>query len=124
MYGYAFGEALLKREVGEREKIYRFGPILQQGFISGIAPFDHAPNIDRLLLDVRTTKGMSGSPVFDPRTGRVHALHTSGIEDTVAFGIPISSDIVIRLVEISEQSSSGDQGTTELKHVARGVPDS
>jgi len=46
VYGYAFGEGLLKREVGEREKIYRFGPVLQQGYISGIAPFDHAQHID------------------------------------------------------------------------------
>jgi hypothetical protein len=121
VYGYAFGEGLLKREVGEREMIYRFGPILQQGYISGIAPFDHSQHIERVLLDVRTARGMSGSPVFDPRTGCVHALHTSGIEDTVAFGIPISSGIVTRLVEISEQSSSGDKGTTELKHVSRGI---
>lgn len=122
VYGYAFGEGLLKREVGERERIYRFGPILQQGYVSGIAPFDHAQHIDRLLLDVRTAKGMSGSPVFDPRTGLVHALHTSGVEDTVAFGIPISSEIVSRLVQISEQSSPGDQGTTGLNHVARATP--
>lgn len=123
VYGYAFGEILLKREVGERERLYRFGPILQQGYISGIAPFDHAQHIERLLLDVRTAKGMSGSPVFDPRTGRVHALHSSGIEDTVAFAIPISSNIVSRLVEMAEGSSPGDQGTSELKSVARVMPD-
>lgn len=78
VYGYAFGQDLLKRESGEQERIYRFGPILQRGHISAIAPFDHAQYIERVLLDVRTARGMSGSPVFDPRTGLVLALHNSG----------------------------------------------
>jgi len=77
VYGYAFGENLLKREFGEQERVYRFGPILQRGHISAIAPFDHAQYIERVLLDVRTARGMSGSPVFDPRTGLVLALHSS-----------------------------------------------
>lgn len=122
VYGYAFGEGLLKRKFAEQERIYRFGPILQRGYVSGIAPYDHATHIDRLLLDVRTARGMSGAPVFDPSSGVVLALHSSGIEDTVAFAIPVTSDMVFRLVEIAATSLSGDHGTIEFQPVARVAP--
>ena len=108
VYGYAFGENLLKREYGEHERTYRFGPILQHGYISAISPFEHAPAADRLLLDVRTARGMSGSPVFHPTTGSVLAVHSSGMEDTVAFAIPISSQFISECLAIHPLGSPGD----------------
>ncbi len=112
VYGYAAGENLLKREVGENEQIYRSGPILQHGYISAIAPFDHSTVIARLLLDVRTARGMSGSPVFDPETGTVLAIHEAGMGDTVAFGIPLISKVVAQLLTIH---GSGEPGHNEGK---------
>lgn len=119
VYGYAFGEGLLKREFGERERIYRFGAVLQQGYISGLSPYDHSGSIDRMLLDVRTAKGMSGAPVFNPQNGLVYALHSSGIEDTVAFAIPINSQMVSTFAEMARTGSPGDRGESTLQVVSR-----
>lgn len=119
VYGYAFGEGLLKREFGEQERIYRFGPVLQQGHISGLSPYDHSGSIDRMLLDVRTAKGMSGAPVFNPQTGLVHALHSSGIEDTVAFAIPINSQMVSTFAEMARTGAPGDRGESTVQAVSR-----
>lgn len=100
VFGYAFAENLLRREAGDQDRIYRFGPILQQGYISAISPYEHAPITDRLLLDVRTARGMSGAPVFDPHSGAVVAIHSSGIDDTVAFGIPICAPLIADLLAV------------------------
>lgn len=94
VYGYAYGDALLKRPQGDDDSVYRLGPILHHGYMSAIAPFDHSESIDRLLLDVRTAKGMSGSPVFDPVRKEVIAVHDAGYDNTVAFGLPISADLI------------------------------
>lgn len=113
VYGFAFGENLLRREVDKQELIYRFEPILQQGYISALSPFEHSPIIDRFLLDVRTAKGMSGSPVFDPQTGLVLGIHNSGIDDTVAFAIPISRHMVSEFIN-AHNSSYPDSSTNIL----------
>jgi hypothetical protein len=115
--GYAFGETLLKRDTHER--IYRFGPVLQTGFISAIAPYDHSQVVDRLLLDVRTARGMSGAPVLHHASGSVIAMHSAGIEDTVAFAIPINTDMLNIFVKMAEQSSPGDRGESAVSRVAR-----
>ena len=119
VYGYAFGENLLKRELGKRERTYRFGPILQHGYISAIAPYEHSPRVDRLLLDVRTARGMSGSPVFDPAAGTILGVHDSGVEDTVAFAIPLSSQMVLDLLAVHESGSVGDRGGGAVAWVTR-----
>jgi hypothetical protein len=93
--GYPYGEGLHRRPSGA---VYRIGPVLQRGHVSAIAPYDNTARIDRVLLDVRTDKGMSGSPIFDPNTGRVFAIHDSGTEaekkSVVAFGVPLSRPVV------------------------------
>ena len=81
--GYPYGSAILKRD----SKIYRWGPVFQQGSISAISPFDGATEPDEILLDVRTAGGMSGSPIFRPKTGEVIGIHYAGIEATTAFGL-------------------------------------
>jgi hypothetical protein len=120
VYGYAYGENLLKRELGPRERTYRFGPILQQGYISAIAPYEHSSRVDRLLLDVRTARGMSGSPVFELSGGIVLGVHDSGIEDTVAFAIPLSSAMIADLIAIHASGSVGDRGSGGVSWVTRG----
>lgn len=120
VYGYAFGENLLKRELGQRERTYRFGPVLQHGYISAIAPYEHSLRIDRLILDVRTARGMSGSPVFDPATGAILGVHDSGVEDTVAFAIPLSSQMISDLLAIHEPGSAGERGSGAIAWVTRG----
>jgi len=119
VYGYAFGENLLKREIGKRERTYRFGPVLQHGYISAIAPYEHSPRVDRLLLDVRTACGMSGSPVFDPATGTILGVHDSGFEDAVAFAIPLSSQMISDLIAVHESGSVGDRGSGAVAWVTR-----
>lgn len=83
--GYPYGTQMLKR--GNR--IYRFGPVLQQGYISAISPFDGSSEMDEILLDVRTAGGMSGSPVFLPEDGTVVGVHYAGWEATTALAIPL-----------------------------------
>ena len=83
--GYPYGTSILVRGLYQR-----WGPVVQQGHISAISPFDTATRPDEILLDVRTAEGMSGAPVFQPEDGTVVAVHYAGIEATTAFGIPIT----------------------------------
>ena len=85
--GYPYGDDSLRLENGN---FYRFGPVLQQGFVSAIAPFNYvgSTTIRDILLDVRTAGGMSGAPVVRP-DGVVVGVHYAGIEATVAFAVPI-----------------------------------
>jgi hypothetical protein len=85
VYGYPYGTAMLERD----GTIYRWGPVVQQGWISGISPFETAAAPDEILLDVRTAGGMSGAPIFRPRDGRVIGIHHSGWEATTALGQPV-----------------------------------
>lgn len=117
VYGYAYGTSLLKRPNGEADQIYRFGPVLHHGYVSAIAPFDHSAHVARVLLDVRTVVGMSGSPIFDPATGTVIAIHDAGCDNTVAFGIPITSESIAAFVSATRGASIGDEGTAEMPRV-------
>jgi V8-like Glu-specific endopeptidase len=85
VYGYPYGTAMLERD----GSVYRWGPVVQQGWISGISPFETASSPDEILLDVRTAGGMSGAPIFRPGDGRVIGIHHSGWEATTALGQPI-----------------------------------
>ncbi|MES2191593.1 MAG: serine protease [Pseudomonadota bacterium] len=92
MWGYPEGEALhlpgLKYE--PQIDVVRTGPILQQGYVSAGSPFE-VEGAAEYLLDIRTTGGMSGSPVFNPRTGEVIGVHYKGNKLTtsvaLAFGL-------------------------------------
>lgn len=82
--GFPYGTAMLERD-GKR---YRFGSVLQHGFISALSPYDD--HVKELLLDVRTAGGMSGSPVFLPGSGVVIGIHHEGWEATTALAIPVT----------------------------------
>lgn len=88
--GYAYGQELLSRE----GVTYRFGPILQQGYVSAIAPFDGAGGVREILLDIRTAPGMSGSPVFRKFDGAVIGIHHKGIDPVTQFAIPLDPEKV------------------------------
>lgn len=71
--------------------IFRFGPVVHQGIISAISPFDTGDQRSNttFLTDLNSAEGMSGSPVFLPSTGRVIGLHYAGSKGTLGFAIPI-----------------------------------
>ena len=83
--GYPYGTSMLERDL----HIYRWGPVIQQGSISAISPFDGTTNPDEILLDVRTAGGMSGSPIIRPVNGEVIGIHYAGWEATTALGLPL-----------------------------------
>jgi hypothetical protein len=96
--GYPFGTAALVDQNAEGgPRLYRFGPVIQRGFVSAIAPMGHGARVDRLLLDVRTTSAMSGGAVLALASSRIVGVHTGGFETdpaTLAFAAPLNSSIV------------------------------
>jgi Trypsin-like peptidase domain len=86
--GYAFGsEGLIDDNDAGQAVAYRVGPMLHQGFIS--ATSFSGGQLDRLVLDVRTAKCMSGSPVFAAQGGKVIGIHDGGINLVSAFAYPL-----------------------------------
>jgi len=88
--GYPYGHSMLQRD----GKVYLWGPVVQQGFISAISPFDTTTRPDELLLDVRVAVGMSGAPIFRPTDGMVIGIVHSGWEATTALGLPLTISVV------------------------------
>ncbi len=91
--GYPYGEAMLQRD----GRVYRWGPVVQQGHISAVSPFDGVPVgflPNELLLDVRIAGGMSGGPVVRPEDGRVVGIIHSTWESTTALGLPLIRQII------------------------------
>ena len=101
--GYPFGSEMLKRQ----EKTYRFGPVLQQGYISAIAPFDTYSRVEELLLDLRTAPGMSGSPVFLPNDGSVIGILHAGWDATTSLAVPIDAKWLRAALSLHKQGQSG-----------------
>lgn len=96
LLGYADGERLQQANQGAvlNEELYRFGPILQQGYLSAVAPMHGCGVTNRLLLDIRTTGGLSGSPVFSLETGEVFGVHFASNKTTTAFAVPLDASRV------------------------------
>lgn len=98
--GYPFGSVLLER----KPEVRRFGPVIQQGYISAIAPFDRVSRPTEILLDLQAARGMSGSPIISYRTGCVIGILYEIYEEydilgrqfrtTTAFGIPLAEKLV------------------------------
>ena len=99
-------------------RLYRYGPILQQGYISAIAPFDNSVFVERILLDLRTSVGMSGAPVFDSATGSVIGIHEGGRDATTAFAIPLNQRTITTL---AEAHTLGEPSNVALPMVTRHV---
>lgn len=101
--GYPYGTYMLARAT-----TFRWGPVLQQGHISAVSPFDTIGTPEDIILDVRTAEGMSGAPIFRPHNGEVIGVHYAGIEATTAFGIPLNRETVDTAL------SRFDENRTEL----------
>ena len=98
--GYPYGNMLLE----PRGKPYRFGPVVQQGYVSGLAPFAGTDAPQEILLDVRTADKMSGSPVVRSQNGDVIGIHHQAAIDTRAivttsFAIPLDKPRMTRWLE-------------------------
>lgn len=113
--GYPHGTAMLTKDA----KVYRWGPVIQRGFISAISPFDTATEPDEILLDVRTAAGMSGAPIFRPSNGEVIGIHHSGWDDqTTALGLPLTKQNVNAWLDLYDN----EQNVADQKHVGSGLP--
>jgi S1-C subfamily serine protease len=102
--GYPYTNLLLQPEGRPR----RNGPVIQQGYVSGLAPYAGADAPEEILLDVRTAEGMSGSPVIRSSTGELIGIHYEAVSGTKAittttFAIPVDEAKVSRwLAEFDE----------------------
>ena len=108
--GFPYGTEGLSTPYSKSE-IYRYGPVLQQGYVSAIAPYHGGLSITKILLDIRTAKGMSGSAVFLPQTGEVIGVHEGGVEWTLAYTIPVDQDalkVLLKSFDNTPQSDSSD----------------
>jgi hypothetical protein len=98
--GYAYGNLLHIDETSPTpDAIARYGPILQQGYISGFRPWEQTTVIDDLLLDIRSIGGMSGSPVFRRKTGHVVGVIYDGMAQTVG-GESVPHAVLARAVPV------------------------
>lgn len=128
IYGFPFGSDLMKREsdsmTREEEEEdwptrYRIGPVLQQGHIAAIAPYSDGTQVARLLLDVRTWRGMSGAPVFDPHSSTVIGIHQKGRETVTAFALPLTQASVAVLLAAHDKSDHWKPVRVELPPARR-----
>lgn len=54
-FGYPHGSSL-----SEKDGRLRWGPVLQQGWVSGVSPYEGSGAVDEILLNLRAEEGMSG----------------------------------------------------------------
>ncbi len=102
--GFPLGsELLVDVQIVNGPKIQRFGPMLQQGYVSALAPFDKSSSVSDVLLDVRSAPGMSGSPVFDPQTGQVIGIFYAGDGILTAFAKPLTRKRINELLDAHDQ---------------------
>jgi len=85
--GYAYGHEVLQNE----GKVYRWGPVLQQGYVSALSPFENTNRPSELLLDTRVAPGMSGAGIVRPADGTVIGILHSMLESTLAIALPLNS---------------------------------
>lgn len=74
----------------KRGEVYRWGPVIQFGYVSALSPFDTAEQPTELLLDIRAASGMSGAPVYSPAHDVVVGILHSGFEATTALALPLT----------------------------------
>jgi hypothetical protein len=88
--GYPYGHFMLQRD----GRVYRWGPVVQQGYVSAVSPFDTSAIPDEVLLDIRIAEGMSGAPIFRPQDGRAVGIVHSAWQATTALGLPLTESTV------------------------------
>ena len=72
--------------------VHQINPVLQRGIVSAIQPFP-CSHPHGLLIDAMVQGGSSGSPIFNPETGKVAALLYGGLVESRT--IPISADVAL-----------------------------
>lgn len=72
--------------------IHQVNPVLQKGIVSAIQPFP-CPRPHGLLIDAMSQGGASGSPIFNPNTGKVAALLYAGLNERSA--IRVSPEVTL-----------------------------
>ncbi|MCW7754089.1 serine protease [Desulfobotulus sp. H1] len=89
--GFPSGKRALESPAG-----IQLGPTLQKGIISAIIPFPK-PKPSAFAISVMSHGGASGSPVFDPHTGKTLGLLFSSLQDvgvldqgTATYAMPTS----------------------------------
>jgi len=110
--GYPHGTDMFKFVTSNRGFIQ---PTFYQGIVSAILPATKSNETRLIQLSVPCAGGTSGGAVFDPRTGRVLGMVTSGIQArSAALRVPlpisyaIPSEVIAPYVEtISFETKSG-----------------
>jgi len=100
--GYPFGHAMLQKD----GKVYRWGPLIQQGHISAISPYENTQRPTELMLDVRIAPGMSGAPVLRPSDARLIGIVHSTWEATTAVAFPIHQRTLSDILETHDKQSA------------------
>ena len=90
--GYSHGSAALIRE-GSMDQ-YRFGPLLQQGAVSALAPYGGVSQPEQILLDISVAGGASGSPAFSAESGEILGIVHSGVPPVYTLALPLYPDFV------------------------------
>jgi hypothetical protein len=84
--------------------MYRVGPLLQQGFVSAISPYETSKKLNRLLLDVRSSPPMNGAPVVDTSTGVAIGMLYDTMERVSARAVPLDGPTLRSLLTSHDKS--------------------
>ena len=107
--GYSHGSTPLTRQ-GSTER-YRYGPLLQQGAVSALAPYDRVSPPEQILLDISVAGGASGSPVFLTESGEVVGIVHSGEPPVYTLALPLYPEFVTgRLDAFRREAEQQDSG--------------
>jgi len=72
--------------------IHQINPVLQRGILSAMQPFP-CDKPHGYLIDVVAQGGSSGSPIFNPKTGKIAALLYGGIPERNTIRLPGGSGL-------------------------------
>ncbi len=108
--GYIHGTVPLGK-LNDRTTL-RSEPLLLQGHIAGLSPYDNDGRLplNLIITDITNGGGLSGSPIFLP-DGTVIGVHCAGLESSadsrvnisgIGRGIPLTSEIVSTFLRINE----------------------
>jgi len=116
--GYPYGNEILFDDRG----LSRFGPVIHHGIISALSPFDSVESrkTTTFLTDVNTAEGMSGSPVFLARNGKVIGLHYSGIQGKLGIAIPIDQERIDNWVGVFQEIDTKNIDDAKLRLINGG----
>jgi hypothetical protein len=117
--GYPYGHAMLQRD----RKVFRWGPVVQQGYLSAISPYDTSATPSEILLDVRSAPGMSGAPIFRPGSGTVIGLLHSGWEATTALGLPLTMASLQAWLKLHDEGLAEQPASAEPEAIPPSQPE-